>query len=375
MADPNPPLVRHARLLLSLLTRPDECLRWPARDWELAVRAGRRARLLGVLHARLDAAGLLAGIPPQAAQMLQSDYQVSLQRVAMARAELRAVAIALRGYDGPIVLLKGAAYTTLGLAVGRGRVFEDVDLMVPKADLQTVEDALIFAGWESETVDEYDQRYYRDWSHELPPLRFPDRPMQLDVHHTIVPVTARYRTDAQRLFDTAQRVPGSRFSVLDPGHRLLHAAAHVFADSDCVSKLRDLVDIDGLARDLGGSEQRWSSLLEEARRSGLGRPLWYAISTCREWLQTPLADATVQELAALAPPAQVRWWMGALLDRTLPPPAPWRERNLTRSAAERLLNLRYLWLRMPPHLLVYHAVHKAIRSLRQRFRPAPTSEG
>jgi hypothetical protein len=30
---------------------------------------------------------------------------------------------------------------------------------------------------------------------------------------------------------------------------------------------------------------------------------------------------------------------------------------------------------MPPLLLVYHAVHKAIRALRQRFRPAPTPEG
>lgn len=374
MAAPNPPLARHARLLVSLLVRPDEGLRWTAAEWELAVRAGRRARILGTLRARLDRAGLLARIPAPAAQMLESDYRVSLQRATMARAELRSVAAALREYDGPIVLLKGAAYTMLGLAVGRGRVFEDVDLMVPKAHLQRVEDALVFAGWESETVDEYDQRYYREWSHELPPLRFPDRPMQLDVHHTIVPVTARYRPDAQRLFDMARPIEGSRFSTLAPEHRLLHATAHVFADSDCVSKLRDLVDIDGLVREWAPNPQDWSLLLEEARHAGLGRPLWYALSYCHAWLQTPVPHGALSDLAACAPPAPLRWWMGALLDRTLPPPAPWRERNLARSLAAKLLNLRYLWLRMPPRLLAYHAAHKAVRAVKQRLRRAAAPE-
>ena len=96
MAAPNPPLARHARLLVSLLVRPDEGLRWTAAEWELAVRAGRRARILGTLRARLDRAGLLARIPAPAAQMLESDYRVSLQRATMARAELRSVAAALR---------------------------------------------------------------------------------------------------------------------------------------------------------------------------------------------------------------------------------------------------------------------------------------
>jgi hypothetical protein len=63
-----------------------------------------------------------------------------------------------------------------------------------------------------------------------------------------------------------------------------------------------------------------------------------------------------------------------LLDRTLPPPVPWRERNAARSLAEKLLGLRYLWLRMPPRLLAYHALHKAVRALKRKLRTAPTAD-
>lgn len=374
MAASNPPPARHARLLLSLLTQPDEALRWSPTDWDLAVRAARSAKLLGALHARLSAAGLLARIPEPAAQMLESDYRVSLQRAAMASVELRAVAEALGEYGGPIVLLKGAAYAALGSRTGHGRIFQDVDLMVPKAHLQEVEDVLIFAGWESETTDAYDQRFYREWSHELPPLRFPERPMQLDVHHTIVPVTSRFRPDAQRLFDMAQPLAGSRFATLHPAHRLVHAAAHVFADSDCVSKLRDLVDIDSLARDWVEAPEAWFTVFEEARRAHLERPLWYAIDVCRAWLQTPVPEAAAELIAAASPPAPLRWWMAALLARTLAPPAPEGRRDIVRSVAARLLNLRYLWQRMPPRLLAYHAFHKAIRAAKERLSPSRATD-
>lgn len=366
------PPAQHARLLLTLLTQPQDCLAWAESDWDLAVRAGRSAKLLGALHVRLGDAGLRDAIPGPVKQMLESDYRLALQRAVMAGVELRAVAKALRGYDGPIILLKGAAYVTLGLPMSRGRIFEDVDLMVPKVRLQAVEDALIFAGWESEASDPYDQRFYREWGHELPPLRHPDRPMQLDVHHTIVPVTARYRPDAQRLVDMAQPVAGTRFSVLHPAHRLIHATAHVFADSDCVSKLRDIVDIDALAREM---PDLWVTILEEAHRARLERPLWYALQVCRDWLGTPVPDTVVAKLAAVSPSTPLRLWMGALLTRTLPPPAPERTREVGRGIARRLLGFRYLWLRMPPGLLTYHAIHKMRRALKSRLRPSAQPQG
>ena len=37
----------------------------------------------------------------------------------------------------------------------------------------------------------YDDAYYRDHMHELPPLIHKERDRMIDVHHTILPLTAR----------------------------------------------------------------------------------------------------------------------------------------------------------------------------------------
>ena len=72
--------------------------------------------------------------------------------------------------DVDLVLLKGAAYLMAGLPAARGRVFSDVDILVPVARLAEVENALMLHGWSTTHHNAYDQRYYRQWMHELPPL-------------------------------------------------------------------------------------------------------------------------------------------------------------------------------------------------------------
>ena len=51
---------------------------------------------------------------------------------------------------------------------------------------------MLDAGWERvKAADGYDDAYYRRWMHELPPLIHRDRDRMIDVHHTILPLTAR----------------------------------------------------------------------------------------------------------------------------------------------------------------------------------------
>ena len=51
----------------------------------------------------------------------------------------------------------------------------------------------------SSRADGYDDAYYRRWMHELPPLIHRTRDRMIDVHHTILPLTARPRPDAAAL--------------------------------------------------------------------------------------------------------------------------------------------------------------------------------
>ena len=68
------------------------------------------------------------------------------------------------------LLLKGGGYVAAGLPPGTGRRVADIDVLVPRADLARVEQLLRDHGWEFPDLDPYDERYYREWMHELPPL-------------------------------------------------------------------------------------------------------------------------------------------------------------------------------------------------------------
>jgi len=105
--------------------------------------------------------------------------------------------------------------------------------------LPEVEAALMLQGWATTHHNSYDQRYYRRWMHELPPLRHVTRATVLDVHHAILPETARLKPDSAKLL--AASVPAqsdARFRVLAPADMVLHSATHLLHDEELRHGLR-----------------------------------------------------------------------------------------------------------------------------------------
>src|SRR3546814_1822972 len=94
-----------------------------------------------------------------------------------------------------------------------------------------VEAARLGAGWEWVKPDPYDDVYYRRWMHELPPLIHRERDRMIDVHHNILPLTARITPDAAELIADSV-VLGNGLRMLAPADIIVHAAAHLFADGD-----------------------------------------------------------------------------------------------------------------------------------------------
>ncbi len=273
------------------------------------------------------------------------------------------------------MLLKGAGYLTQGLPMSRGRMFDDVDILVPKTELDSVEALLLAQGWKTEKPDPYDQRYYREWSHELPPMRHPNFAMQLDVHHTIVPVTARANPDPSRLFRNA--VPSGRgpWRVLSPEDQVLHASAHLFLDSDCTNRLRELVDIDGLVRAHQGRDRFWDALVDSAEAHGLGRYLWYAMHFVTSWFHTPVPANLFSRVQRFEPPLAVRQVIERATSTTILPFDPDGNPSSARTLSHKIMTVRAAILRMPMPLLLYHAVHKAIGGTAKKNSQTPTATG
>jgi hypothetical protein len=354
----------HLSLLTRSLSQPETVGSLTSEEWDLVVRTARQSRLLAVLAARVRAAGVEGDVPAYVFPHFASEGRVALHRRQMALWEMECLAEALTGLDGPVVLLKGAAYIAQDLPIAQGRLLSDVDLLVHRSRLDEAEEALTSAGWASNKLDAYDQHYYRAWSHELPPMRLPAHTLEIDLHHTLLPPTGRIRIDADALVRDARPLPGSRFSVLCPEDQIVHAAVHLFQDSDCSERLRDLVDVDGLIRHHAVSDSFWESLLGRVAQHGAGRPFWYSLHYAQALLGTPVPRAALESAARAAPPVPVRHVMDTLVPRVIGPVHPDLRSPAALRFARWLLYLRSHWLRMPPWLLARHLATKSLRRLR-----------
>ncbi|HEY0878072.1 MAG TPA: nucleotidyltransferase family protein [Zeimonas sp.] len=355
----------NAQRLLSLLADPLQPQQPTLAEWDRLVRIARLGGVASLLHARYEAAGALDAVPSPVARQLRSERTIAEYRIQMTHWNLHHVSEVLGPLQIPLVLLKGSAYVAQDAPWGRGRLTSDVDLMVRASDLGRAEAALRAAGWRFGEIDDYDERYYREWSHELPPLMHPDRPLPIDLHHTILPVTSRLRPDAEALVAASVALPGTPLRVLAPEDQLLHTCCHLFEDSDMWHQMRDLLDIDAMLRacvDDPGFDER---LAASAAHHGLHRPLHYGLRYARRYLASPIPRNAARDAARLARPSPpTSLLMDALVARSLLPASPDLPVSASRRWAKRALKARHFARRFPPRLLARHLWTKLFRASR-----------
>lgn len=348
--------------------------RWRTLDlaaWDGLLREARRAEVLPRLAVLLAESGGWESVPAQVQEHLVAAQVVAAKHAVTMRWELTCIARALADLDAPVVLLKGAAYLAAGLPPARGRTSSDVDLLVPKTHRDAAEAALVAHGWRSVKLHPYDQRYYRQWMHELPPLEHEVRCTVVDLHHTILPETSRLHPDADKLLAASQPLPDSPYRVLAPEDMVLHSAAHLLQDDDFSGGVRGLLDLDDLLRHYGPDERFWDRLVPRARELDLQRPLFYALRFTRRFLQTPIPQVVLADAAADGPPWPVGPWMDRLAARAVQP-RDVESLGLATATARWLLYVRGHWLRMPPLRLASHLTHKALR--RWHREPEPDAD-
>lgn len=358
---PDAARVAPAALAARAIVDPASLTGLDAAGWDLLVRQCRRAGLLGRLHGAIDASCGLDAVPAQPRRHLEAARLVSAKHAQVVRWEIRMLGEPLRAAGVPLVLLKGAAYLAAGLPPATGRVFSDIDILVPKASLREVEKQLLLHGWTGAKSDAYDQRYYREWMHELPPLRHRVRNTHLDVHHNLLPETSRYRLRAEPIHAATVAIDGREdLRVLAPADMVLHSAAHLFCDGEFERGLRDLADIDDLLRHFGTGPGFWDDLVRRADELGLTRPLHYALAHRARVLGAVTPPGVVRALEPHRPGTMTARTMDALLGRALRPAHPSCDDSGT-ALARWLLYVRGHYLRMPMHRLIPHLARKALR--------------
>ncbi len=356
--------------ILPVLADPSAVCGLEPAQLDFTLRVLRRARLLARVAWHLRARGLLDRLDSQAQDALLGALAVTDARERAIRWELDRIAWALGDAPlGPVILAKGCAYLLLGLPNAAGRLVADVDMLVSEKELAGFEARLRARGWQSPSLSDYDERYYRVWAHELPPLTHPEREIEVDAHHNIVMRTARHRVEATRLITASQPLPGTRFHVLSPPDMVLHAIAHAFAGGELKDALRDLVDIDDLLRHYSSADADfWESLVRRAQELDLARPLFLALRYCAGLLGTPVPGTAVATVAPGRSATAVLLALDRCVPRALLPAHPDRP-SWRRPLACGLLLVRSHWLRMPAPLLVRHLLYKTWLRVAARRSP------
>ena len=361
-----------ARILVAALRDPASVMALDGRGWTALVTIARAEQLIGTLAFRLRTLALpeaIASILDDARNNAEYQRRTALWEADCARR-------ALSEYDSRVVLMKGTAYVAAGLKAGEGRHIGDLDIMVAAQDLAQVERLLLIkGGWEWVKEDAYDDAYYRDHMHELPPLIHKERDRMIDVHHTILPLTARPTPDAAAMLVAAENLKldkplpsrggvgvgavngdqdlntrptpnpslkGRGLYTFAPADMVCHCAAHLIADGDLSGGLRNLWDMHCLLTEFAEQDADfWNELGGRAARHGLNKDVRrvvrlsarvYGTVIPADWNRPRLLDALfIRRMLA-----RDEWGRGSA--------------KFTQLA----FYIRSHWLRMPPLMLSRH---------------------
>jgi hypothetical protein len=321
------------------------------------------ARAAGVLPRVADALlpAMTDIIPHGLGDQLLASQRLADGLITDVRREMTYIDAALKPLGTRVIYLKGAAYVAAGLPPFHGRIFSDIDVLVDKSRLAEAEASLMLGGWIVQPLDEYDRRYYREWSHEVPPMLHLQRGTTIDLHHSLVMPTCRVRVAVDKMIEAAVAIPGmpTRYRLAD-ADLVLHAASHLLLNAEFDRGLRDLWDMDLLLRHFSAGKPDFpAQVLVRASEVGLSQVAGQAFSLCRWLFSTPVpADASAEK-------GMVMW----LLKNSIASRHP-DTRSRWQGLADELLLMRELHLRLPWRLLLRHLWHKAFDGERKGLQSA-----
>lgn len=272
--------------------------------------------------------------------------------------EVKRIVQALKATDIEPVFLKGAAYIVANDRCHEGRLFADVDIFVDKSDISATEEMLRWNGWITEKLDEHDEKYYRNWMHEIPPMVNSKTNMTIDVHHNLIPLVSRIKLDSTKLKD---RIVSNKDGIksLAPEDKVLHSAAHLLLDGEFDNGFRDIHDLYLLITEGVSINADFLDLLQQrAEQLGFELVLYYCLCLQQRIFALSIADKYIIALEAkISSPTIAKMVLEMLFTVIYPSTTSADSRKQPTYAL--LLFIRSHWLKMPMHILVPHLFHKA----------------
>ncbi|MCF4010257.1 nucleotidyltransferase domain-containing protein [Rheinheimera sp. UJ63] len=327
-------------------------------QWQQLIWLFREAKLLSSLAAVLERRALLCSLPVYAQRHLQSALVYADRQAQQIRFECDELQTIFLNTDIKVLYLKGAAYTLADTENSRGRICNDIDVLVNKSQLAAAEALLKRNYWKSDKLSSHDERYYREWSHEIPPMVHILRGTVLDLHHNLyLPISGR-SADMAKFFELV-KTTNSGALVLNQEAMVLHSIIHLFMNEETQSAMRDLWDIHLLTAQYSTADF-WNNLHNLALSTGFELEFRYCLTALKYYLGSALDPLTKNQCEQYF---EDNWWVRKVLLPALLPDHPlvigWQQRW-----AKRFMYFRGHFLKMPLHILLGHLTMKSFFGLR-----------
>ncbi len=321
------------------------------RQWESIVFILRQTQLLATLYQLALSNNDFQHYPQYARKHLQAASVYARRQAQQVRFECLEISAILKQSNITPVFLKGAGYTVSGSQNGKGRVYSDIDVLVPKQQLGTAQQLLQKNGWFAKKLNDYDERYYREWAHEIPPMSNVYRGTVIDVHHNIIPPISGRAPDSQLFFNEIELNPQG-LAHLSPAAATLHSCIHLFTNEDFSNGFRDLVDLYLLMQQYGQNDY-WEKLVTLAEQTGFTLELFYCLDTLKQIFGLMPDSPFVKKIYKRHQNSFTGLLSHGLFKPALSPHHP-LVFGFKNNLASFLIYIRGHWIKMPVHILIAH---------------------
>lgn len=236
-------------LLIKVLQSPELIKSFEGKDWNLLLRQASSAKMLTRVADSIVRADLIHAVPEKILYHINSEHIKINHLHTQVKQEVSELNQVFEKHNIEAIYLKGAAYLLADLPLAQGRFFSDIDILLKHSDIPKAEIALKCQGWKSQKTDDYDQAYYRNYMHEIPPMQNILRGTIIDIHHNILPICNDTKIDITKLSANPSTTILQGFEnpyshVLSPAAMVLHSAIHLFHEGELEQGLKGLSDLD-----------------------------------------------------------------------------------------------------------------------------------
>lgn len=337
--------------IVQLFKEPASGAELDERRWESIVFILRQTQLLATLYQLARVNGDFEHYPPYARKHLKAASVYAQRQAQQVRFECLEISNTLKEKEIVPVFLKGAGYTLSGSQNGQGRVYSDIDVLVPEPVLGMAQQLLQKNGWFAKKLNDYDERYYREWAHEIPPMSNVYRGTTIDVHHNIIPPVSGRAPDPGIFFNEVV-FNEQGLAYLSPPAATLHSCIHLFTNEDFTNGFRDMVDLYLLIQQYR-NDQYWGQLVKLAEQTGFTLELFYCLEALQQIFALRVSDPAVDKLNKRHNNIKTRLLSHWLFKSALCPHHPLIF-SLKNQLASFLVYLRGHWIKMPWYILLTH---------------------